>query len=235
MSKQKTKITIFHCSFIYTGGGERIVFGQVDELAKRGFEVEVFAPVIDRSKCYPDIIDKYPIKTLLPQLPAWFPLRHAILMLLTSVLMPFLALRFFKTDLFIGENQPGIWLAYVCSKVLGKPYLIYTCHPNKMIFPRNLSREQIWKNQPDFYFLSTLFIPFKKLVAFFDRVSFKGSKRRILTNGFFIGRETAKIYGVDWLGCPSGAPFIKTAKNGDPLEGNIQVGSLRIKKPYLLY
>ncbi|MBN1263780.1 MAG: glycosyltransferase family 4 protein [Candidatus Pacebacteria bacterium] len=231
----KPKITIFHCSFIYTGGGERIVFGQVEELLKRGFEVEVFAPVIDEKKCYPDIIKKYSIKTLLPQLPGWFPFRHAILMLLTSALMPVLALRFKKTDLFIGENQPGVWLAYLCSKVLGKPYLIYTCHPNKMIFPRNLSREQIWKNQPDFYFLSILFIPFKKVVAFLDRISFRGSGRRILTNGFFIGRETAKTYGVDWLGCPSGAPFVKTVKNNNSLKGKIRVGDLEIKKPYLLY
>jgi glycosyltransferase involved in cell wall biosynthesis len=233
--KRRPKITIFHCSFIYTGGGERIAFGQIEGLKKRGYEVTCFAPTVDKLKCYPDIIDQYSIKPLLPQLPSWLPLRHAFLMVSASLLMPFLAWRFRKTDLFIGENQPGVWLAFVASRVLKKPYLSYTCHPNKMVYRRDLSREQIWKNQKDFYFLSFFFEPFKKILAWLDRVSFKGSHRPILTNGYFIGEETSKIYNVDWIGCPSGAPFIKEIGNNDPFKGRIKIGNQVIKKPYLLY
>lgn len=233
------RITIFHCSFIYTGGGERIVLGQIDGLRKRGYEVECFTPVMDKQKCYPDIIDQYPISTLLPQLPSWFPFRHALLLLLTSLLALLLVLRFRDTDLFIGENQPGTWLAYVASRILAKPYLIYTCHPNKMIYPRELSREQIWKNQPDFYWLSIFFEPFKLILKFLDRISFTGSSRPVLVNGYSIGQEFAKIYKTAWLPCPSGAPFVKEESriltNNDVFEGEIKVGKLVIKKPYLLY
>jgi len=237
--KKKPKITIFHCTLIYTGGGERIVFGQIEGLKKRGYDVSCFAPVMDKKRCYPDIINQYPVATFLPQLPEWFPFRHGILLVVTSVLIPFLAFRFRDTDLFIGENQPGTWLAYVVSRILGKPYLIYTCHPNKMVYPRKLSRKQLWKTQADFYWLSIFFEPFKLVLKFLDRLSFTGSQYPVLVNGYFIGREFASIYKTAWKGCPSGAPFVrqksKILKNNNVFEGEIKVGKLEIKKPYLLY
>lgn len=240
MIKKKTpKITIFHCSFIYTGGGERIVLGQLEGLEKRGYEVECFAPALDQKRCYPDIINQYPIKTFLPQLPEWFPLKHGILLLATSLLIPFLAFRFRHADVFIGENQPGTWLAYVASRILGKPYIIYTCHPNKMVYLRSLSRDQIWKNQRDFYWLSIFFEPFKPVLRLLDKVSFTRSKFPVLVNGYFIGREFAKIYKTAWKGCPSGAPFVKPEsrilRNNNVFKGEINIGGLKIKKPYLLY
>lgn len=150
MGKKKIKITIFHCTLIYTGGGERIVFGQLEGLKKKGYDVSCYAPILDKKKCYPDIINKYPVFTFLPQLPSFVPFRHAILLLLTCSLAPFLAYKFKDTDLFIGENQPGTWLAFVISKILRKPYLIYTCHPNKMIYPRKLSRINFGKTRKIF-------------------------------------------------------------------------------------
>lgn len=240
MPKKKPQITIFHCAFVYSGGGERIVLGQIKGLKKRGYNVSCFAPVIDKKRCYPDIINQYPIKTFLPQLPEWFPFRHGILLLLTCVLIPFLAFRFQETDLFIGENQPGAWLAYVVSRILKKPYLIYTCHPNKIVYPRNLSRKQIWKNQKDFYWLSIFFEPFKPILRFLDKLSFTKSKAPVLVNGDFIGQEFGRIYKAKWIFCPSGAPFIKKEKkiledNVNDFKGEVQVGKLRIKKPFLLY
>lgn len=233
------KITIFHCAFVYTGGGERIVLEQTQGLLARGYKVSCFAPAVDKKRCYPDTINQYPVCSLLPQLPEWFPFRTGILLVLGSLLIPFVAFRFRKTDLFIGENQPGTWLAYVCSRILGKPYLIYTCHPNKMVYPRSLSRDQIWKNQKDFYWLSIFFEPFKPILKYFDRVSFRGSRYPVLVNGYFIGKEFARIYKTSWIGCPSGAPFIKEEskilKNNNVFAGEVKVGELRIKKPYLLY
>lgn len=239
MLEKKPKITIFHCSFIYTGGGERIAFGQLEGLKKRGYKVACYAPVMDKKRCYPDIIDQYPVDTLLPQLPRWVPFRHGLLLLVTSALMPFLAFRFRDTDLFIGENQPGTWLAFIASRILGKPYLIYTCHPNKMVYPRKLSRDQIWKNQADFYWLSVFFEPFKLILKFLDKISFTASQYPVLTNGYFIGREFARTYKTPWKACPSGTPFVKKQsrilKDNNVFEGEIKVGKLKIKKPYLLY
>jgi len=237
VSKKKIKITIFHCTLIYTGGGERIVLGQLEELRKRGYETACFVPVIDRDKCYPDIIDKYCVGSLLPQLPSWFPFRHAVLLVATSLLMPVLALRFRDTDLFIGENQPGTWMAFVAAKVLGKPYLIYTCHPNKMLYPRRLSREQIWQNERDFYWLSVLFEPFKPILRLLDRWSFTGSRFPVLTNGFFIGREFGRIYKTAWTACPSGAPALppRLIDKGKEKSGELILGDQKISKPYLLF
>jgi len=226
--KKKLKIAIFHCSMVYSGGGERIVLGQIEGLRKRGYEVSCFTPIFDKKRCYPDVIDNYPIYTFLPQLPEFFPFRHGILLLLTSLFIPFLAFRFRKFDLFIGENQPGTWLAFVVSKILRKPYIIYTCHPNKIIYPRKLSRKQIWKNQPDFYWLSILFEPFKPVLKFLDRLSFSGSKLSVLTNGFFIGREFGRIYHVRWKGCPCGASVIPW----EEIKKNFQ--SI-YKRPYILF
>lgn len=239
MSKGKKRITIFHCAFIYTGGGERIVLGQLEGLKKKGYQVECFAPVVDKERCYPDLINQYSIKTFLPQLPSWFPFRHGVILFLTCLGAPFLMGRFKKTDLFIGENQPGTWLAFIAAKVFKKPYLVYTCHPNKMVYPRELSRKQIWKNQKDFYWLSLFFEPFKPILKIIDRLSFTASGRPVLINGFFIGREFEKIYRVPWIGCPSGAPFIKGQEkvltNNRSFEGEIEVGGVKIKKPYVLY
>jgi len=239
MIKKKLKITIFHCTLIYTGGGERIVLGQLEELNKRGYDVSCFTPILDKKRCYPDIISKYPISTFLPQLPEWFPLRYAIILLLTSLLIPFLAFRFRDTDLFIGENQPGTWLAYVTSRLLRKPYIIYTCHPNRMVYPRKFSRKQIWKNQPDYYWLSIFFEPFKSVLKFLDKVSFTGSKSPVLTNGYFIGREFARTYKTAWRGCPSGAPVLAEKKLNKNLnatyKGEIRVNKKTIKKPYFLF
>ena len=119
------KIALLHCSFIYTGGGERIVLEQIEHLRKDGHDVVCYAPVLDKKKCFPDIIDSYGVKTFLPQLPEWVPFRFGLLLLLTCLFAPFFIFSFRSVDLFIGENQPGIWLAFVFSKILRKPYIAY--------------------------------------------------------------------------------------------------------------
>lgn len=236
---RKKKIAIFHGAFIYTGGGERIVLGQLQRLRKKGYQVECWTALLDKKKCYPDIIGRFRIKTFLPPLPKWFPFRIGLMLLLTSMLAPFLSWRFKKFDLFIGENQPGAWLAFAISRILRKPYLVYTCHPNKMVYPRRLSREQLWKNQRDFYWLSLFFIPFKKLLKTFDYWSFCRSDGPVLVNGFSIARKFGQIYHTQWFSCPSGAPFLKHKKsiisNNNVYTGNLKIGRMMIKKPYLLY
>lgn len=236
--KKKLHITIFHSTFIYTGGGERIVLGQIDGLKKRGYKVDCFTPVFDKKKCYPDIIDKYNIKTFLPQLPNSFPLRYAIILILTCLLMPFLCLRFKRTDVFIGENQPGTWLAFIASKILRKPYIVYTCHPNKMVYTRKFLRKQLWKNQQDFYWLSIFFEPFKTILKLLDKISFSSTKNPIIINGSYIGGEFEKIYHLPWVDCPCGVNSLKKDeifKNFVSRQKELKVGKYEIKKPYILF
>src|SRR5713226_3992795 len=71
------RIAVFHCGFTYSGGGERVVIEEVLGLRRRGFAVECFAPTVDASRCYPDLIGEVRVRTFLPQLPRWFPFREA--------------------------------------------------------------------------------------------------------------------------------------------------------------
>jgi glycosyltransferase involved in cell wall biosynthesis len=240
------KVAIFHCGMIYSGGGERIVLGQMDELKKRGYEVECWVPVWDKDRCFPDLIDDYDIKTFLPQLPNWVPYRHAMLMVVTSLLAPVFAGRFRNTDVIIGENQPGIWMAYCVSKVLGKEFTGYTCHPNRMVYQRNLTRKDLWKTEKDFYALSLVMIPvFKPLLKWLDRRSFRAAKN-MLVNGWFVGEEVGTTYNIKWQGCPSGVEV----KNFSPALDKVKrksgpksqrgktdrwLASLGVKRPYLLF
>src|SRR4029077_6669038 len=114
-------IAVFHCGFVYSGGGERIVLEEVRGLRQRGHAVVCFAPTLHRENCYPDFIDEIGVKTFLPQLPAGFPLRDAIAMSLSSLLAPVLAFRFRDADVFVGANQPSAWIAYCMARLLRKP------------------------------------------------------------------------------------------------------------------
>jgi glycosyltransferase involved in cell wall biosynthesis len=234
----RKKVAIFHCGMIYSGGGERIVLGQMEELKRRGYDAECWVPVLDKQRCYPDLIDEYKIKTFLPQLPHWIPYRHAWLMLATSIMAPFFAWRFRDVDVIIGENQPGLWMAFCISKVLGKKYLGYTCHPNRMVYPRNLTRRDLWKNEPDFLLLSRVLIPFfKPILKVLDQWSFRAAER-MLVNGWFIGEEVGKTYGIDWQGCPCGVDleqFVPVDGKGKFLETEQFLSSLGVKQPYLLF
>jgi glycosyltransferase involved in cell wall biosynthesis len=198
------KIALLHCSFIYTGGGERIVLEQIYHLKKNGHDVVCYAPVLDKTKCFPDILDSYNIRTFLPQLPSWVPFRFGLLLLLTCIFAPFFFYKFRSVDLFLGENQPGIWLAFVLSKILRKPYVAYLNHPNRMLYPRP---NEDWASVKDFKYLSLLFKWVRPLLSYLDRVSVLAAKDR-LVNGVFIGKEIENIYHCSWMSCPSGTFYI---------------------------
>lgn len=228
----KVKVTIFHCGFIYTGGGERIVIEEVLELRKRGYEVSCFAPTFDPQLCYPDIIGGVGIKTLFPQLPAWFPYRFAIAMVLSCLLSPFLAWRFRETDVFLGANQPGAFLAWVMASLLRKPYLIYLNQPNRVLYPRDDER---WLTVKDYFVLDKMIKIIRPLVATLDWWSIKGA-RRVLINGGFIAREICQVYQLPtFVDCPGGAhPKVAKALRSDRFSGSVSVVGRQISKPYVL-
>ncbi|MFC1625958.1 hypothetical protein ACFL1Q_02875, partial [Patescibacteria group bacterium] len=63
---QKLKIAIFHLGFFFSGGGEKLVIEEASGLTKRGHQVDIYAPVIDKKKCFPDIIGKIKTHSLFP-------------------------------------------------------------------------------------------------------------------------------------------------------------------------
>jgi len=232
--KIKKRIAIFHCGFIYTGGGERIVLEEISGLRRLGWEVECFVPNYDKSLSYPDIIEEYKIKTFLPQLPKSFPLRFAIQMIASCLAAPFLAPKFAKYDIILGANQPGAYIAWVVAKILGKPYFVYLNQPNRVLYPRD--RED-WQNVYDYYVLNVLINKFiKPLVAILDQRSIRSGKS-LFINGKFVAKEIVRVYGTKkWIDCAGGANAVsKKTTLADRFTGQVHVNGHTPQKPYLLF
>ncbi len=236
MTKNKIKVAIFHCAFIYSGGGERIVFEELKGLNKKGYEVSCFGHVLDKKNCFPDLIDQYKIQTFLPQLPRWFPLRHAIIIVLSCILSPFLAYRFKDIDIFIGADQPAIWTTYVISKILKKPYGVFMNHPNRAVYPRIQEGKVYGQTEKNFLILFQITRLLKPLIVWLDRISIKNG-RFFLTNGFYIRKEIETVYKIKTFPCPAGAyPIDKLffENKCTVFKGSFKINNFAIKKPYLL-
>lgn len=201
-------------------------------LRQRGWDVECFAPTYDPKLSYPDIIEKVQVKTFLPQLPSWFPLRFAALMILSCLLAPLFAIRFLRTDVFIGANQPGAYLAWVIAGILGKPYLVYLNQPNRVLYPRD---HENWQNVKDYYVLNGLIKLIRPLVVFLDRRSITGGKK-LLINGSFVAQEISRIYKArDWVDCPGGAhPELESVFKNNRFKGCVNANGSTVEKPYML-
>ncbi|OGM15454.1 hypothetical protein A2V56_00660 [Candidatus Woesebacteria bacterium RBG_19FT_COMBO_42_9] len=234
MVKKISKIAIFHCGFIYTGGGERIVLEEISGLRKRGYQVECFVPTYDPKLSYPDIIKKYRIKTLLPQLPRFIPLRFAIQLVLSCLFAPFFVYRFRDFDFFIGANQPGAYIAWVVARLLGKPYVVYLSQPNRVLYPRD---HEDWQNVRDYYFLFRFINKwFRNFVVNLDKRSIT-SGSNLFINGSFVAKEIVRIYEPKkWTDCMGGANLApKSVLNNDRYKGKLRINECEIGKPYILY
>lgn len=209
---KKIKIAIFHCGFIYSGGGERIVLEEARGLTKRGYDVSVHAPTVDYKKCFPEMLKELKVKMLLPSYFDKLPLRNALRMLASSLLAPLLAINFKDVDIFIGANQPGIWIAYCISKVLNKPYIAYLNQPNRIVYPRPIDVKYGWyTTNKDYHLLYTLLNFVKPILGYLDRYSIRGA-RRVLVNGGYIGDIIQNIYSIRTIDAPAGSYAHKLSK-----------------------
>jgi len=237
MPNKHLRIAVFHCGFAYSGGGERIVLKEVMGLRRLGHEVACFAPTLNRELCYPDFIDEVGVRTFLPQLPKWFPLRDAIAMALSSLMAPLFAFRFRKVDVFVGANQPGAWIAFCMARVLGKPYVVYLNQPNRVIYPRSIDTETGWLTKPDYHVLDVILKKIKRFVAWADRISFTEAEV-MLANGGYIAGVIEGIYGRKQILCPAGCnPQSREELPSKPLEayrGGFEINGFNVTKPYIL-
>lgn len=242
MLKRKLSIALFHCGFIYSGGGERLIIEEAKGLINREHQVTIFVPILDKALCYPDHLKNLTVKTFLPQLPAWISARYALEMVFSALFAPFLAFRFKKFDIIIGANQPGAWIAFCVSKILNKPYIVYMNQPNRILYPRLIDEKVHWQNLKDFYFLDGLIKKMKFFIKWADFKSFT-SGYKMLVNGEYIGNIIKRIYKKDFVTCPAGAypqEFSKlrvnphTAYNGQFDIANNNEKTFHIIKPYVL-
>lgn len=230
------RIAVFHCGFTYSGGGERIVIEEVLGLRRRGYQVECFAPTVDASRCYPDLLGNVRVRTFLPQLPRWFPYREAAHMAATSVLMPLYAWRFRGVDAIVGCNQPSAWIAWWAARLIDVPYVVYLNQPNRLVYPRKIDRETGWVANPDYRLLAAIVLRATRFVAWADRRSVQEADQ-LLVNGDYIGDIIRGIYRREAVDCPAGC---HVAASGFPLpaearfSGGLTINGYPIRRPYVL-
>ena len=230
------RIAVFHCGFTYSGGGERLVIEEVLGLRRRGYEVECYAPTVDASRCYPDLLGEVRVNTFLPQLPRWFPFREAVQMAATSLLMPLYAWRFRGVDAIVGCNQPSAWIAWWAARLMDVPYVVYLNQPNRLVYPRNIDRQTGWVSNADYRLLAAIVLRATRFVAWADRRSIQEADQ-LLVNGNYIGDIIRKTYRRDAVDCPAGC---HVAGSGFPLpvesrfSGGLTINGYPIRRPYVL-
>ena len=230
------RIAVFHCGFTYSGGGERLVIEEVLGLRRRGYEVECYAPTLDASRCYPDLIGEVRVKTFLPQLPRWVPYREAVQMAATSLLMPLYAWRFRGVDAIVGCNQPSAWIAWWAARLIDAPYVVYLNQPNRLVYPRSIDRQTGWVSNADYRLLAEIVLRATRFVAWADRRSVQEADQ-LLVNGNYIGDIIRKTYRRDAVDCPAGC-HVASAGFPLPIEsrfaGGLTVNGYPIRRPYVL-
>ncbi len=230
------RIAVFHCGFTYSGGGERIVIEEVLGLRRRGYAVECYAPTVDVSRCYPDLIGDVRVRTFLPQFPRWVPYREAAQMAATSLLMPLYAWRFRGVDAIVGCNQPSAWIAWWAARLMDVPYVVYLNQPNRLVYPRSIDRQTGWVSNPDYRLLAKVVLRATRFVAWADRRSVQEADQ-LLVNGGYIGDIIRSTYKRDAIDCPAGC---HVALSGFPLPiearfaGGLTINGYPIRRPYVL-
>jgi len=205
-------------------------------LRRRGFKVECYAPTVDASRCYPDLISDVRVRTFLPQLPRWFPYREAIQMAAASLLMPLYAWRLRGVDAIVACNQPSAWIAWWAARLIDVPYVVYLNQPNRLVYPRKIDRETGWVANADYRLLAGIVMRATKFVAWADRRSVQEADQ-LLVNGDYIGDIIRGIYKREAVDCPAGC---HVATSGFPLSrdarftGGLTINGYPIRRPYVL-
>ena len=162
-------------------------------LGRGGFKVECYAPTVDASRCYPDLIGEVRVRTFLPQLPRWFPYREAIQMAAASLLMPLYAWRLRGIDAIVACNQPRAWIAWWAARLIDVPYVVYLNQPNRLVYPRSIDRQTGWVANADYRLLAGIVMRATRFVAWADRRSVQDTDQQ-LVNGDYIPAISHGLY-----------------------------------------
>ena len=231
------KIAIIHLAFIYSGGGERLVLEQAKNLSRLGHRVTIFTPVGSRKRCYPDIIDGFKFKNLLPDLPHFMPEWEVWQVLLACILAPFLAFYFKDFDIILAANQPSPWLAWWAKKWFKIPYIAYLAQATRFLHPRNIDMETklIFSQKSAFQPAINLMKLSGPISNWADHISIRAANA-VIANGIYTESVIDRIYQVKSVNCPAGAyPVTNLHPYQSRLQGNLILGSRKtVSKPYIL-
>ncbi len=233
---RRLRIAIFHLGFFYSGGGERLVLEEARRLRARGHEVDVFAPVVDAARCFPDLLREVRPRALVPQLPRWTPLRDSFAILASCVLVGAWGPRFTRYDVFLGHNPPGHWLARVAARRTGKRYVAYLAFPNRLLYPRVIDRET--SSTPvngNYRFLFLVGALARPLIERFERASVLDADT-LLVNGDYVAGVLRRLYGRDVEVCAGGAEPEDPAEiaTAERHAGALRVNGSALQRPFVL-
>lgn len=236
MKTNSLRIAILHLGFFYSGGGEKLVLEEMRGLEALGHKVDCYAPFVDREGCFPDITEMAKIRPLLPAPPRWLPMKDPLWVTLSCLVIPLLAWRFRTYDVLVGANQPGPWFAYLLSKILKKPYVIYLAQPLRILHPREIDLENgIRIREGDHHFLMAIRAIAGWLINLADRISVRHADV-VLTNGEHVARWIEAVYGIETIVCAAGChPVqIRRLEYSGRWKGELKINELAIRKPYIL-
>ncbi len=224
-SADKLKIAIIHLSFIYSGGGEKLVLEEAKLLRKRGHEVTIYTPLVDRKNCFPDQINDVDIREFIPSVFSFIKRHGSFFVLINCVLAPILSFRLRGYDVVFAANQPSLWFAYFSKKFFGIPYVSYLAQPTRFLYPRDIDSETglHFSNQSKIAISTKLMKLFRRFIKFSDHLSVSNSDE-ILVNGKHVKDNIDRIYKVNSTLCPAGTYQDKLPR---PL-------NKRTQRPYLL-
>ncbi len=200
------KIALFHLSFLYSGGGEKLVLKEIELLTQAGHTVDCYAPLIDPEECFPEIIKKYNIKEIIKGTTKIFLGKPELGVAFTCLLFPFIAFKFRKYDTIIGANQPGPLFGWILKILLRKPYIAYIAQPTRLIYPRPIDREVglRFKSKMNFFpHVANILRPF---IYWLDLKSIT-SAHTLFTNGEYMKEIIEQIYGKTATICHPGAKW----------------------------
>ncbi len=228
------KVTLFHTEFFFSGGAEHTLLETIEFLQNSGYSVECYAPYVNKKTCFPDLIQEYPISSLLPNWLIKLPLPREIFLLIAAMLAPFLMRKFKSSDLYYGANQAGPFFAYVAWLINRKPYIVYMPYPQSFLYPRQIDTE--FGEQSDMGILIKIFI--KLIKPFFKKIDLSIMKhaQEVITEGTYAQTLFQNIYQRNCINCPPGAiPIsVKELNTINRFEGTVNLGGITISKPYIL-
>lgn len=229
------RIAIFHLGFFYSGGGEKLVLAQARELRALGHTVEVYAPIVDRQECFPDLIAEIGPRPLLRRLPNVAGVGDGLTLILSALLAGRLT-RAIEADVYLGANQPGTWLARAAARGHGKRYVAYLNQPNRLLNARAVdleARSLIIKK--DFFLLDAMASFGRPILNLLDRRSVQDAAVR-LGDGSYMTGVLESHYGGAWRSCPAATtPAAREPiDQGARASGAVRIGRRRIGRPFVL-
>lgn len=234
--KNKLNIAIFHLAFVYSGGGEKLVLKEAEGLKKTGHNVDIYACVVNKKKCFPDLIRNVEIKEFLPWARSLLKNHEAFQVVLSCILAPLFAYKFKDYDLIFAANQPSFWIAYIVKLFFSKKYVGYLAQPTRFLYPRDIDKETgLYFIKSEEVSLSVKIMRiFRKLIKKLDILSVRGADL-VLVNGQYMTNLIKKVYKIKALNCPAGANYLtKSMSIKNKKQGKLKVNGFILSKPYIL-